>query len=46
MALDVTEAKQIKDVAENIIAKGELDVVFDYPGYGLAVLWKVRTKND
>lgn len=36
MALDVTNTEQIKQVAKEAIAMGDIDVVFNNAGYGLA----------
>ena len=36
LALDVSDPEQIKDVVEKVIALGEVDVVFNNAGYGLA----------
>lgn len=36
MALDVTNVEQIKKVAQEVIALGDIDVVFNNAGYGLA----------
>lgn len=36
LALDVTKPAQIKSVAEQVLAKGNIDVVFNNAGYGLA----------
>lgn len=36
MALDITNPKQITSVAEEVMAKGRVDVVFNNAGYGLS----------
>lgn len=36
MALDVTDPHQIESVAEQVVASGGVDVVFNNAGYGLA----------
>jgi NAD(P)-dependent dehydrogenase (short-subunit alcohol dehydrogenase family) len=36
MALDVTDPRQIEGVAEQVVASGGVDVVFNNAGYGLA----------
>lgn len=36
MSLDVTDPRQIESVAEQVVASGGIDVVFNNAGYGLA----------
>ena len=36
MALDVTDPREIESVAEQVVASGGVDVVFNNAGYGLA----------
>jgi len=41
MALDTTDPQQIESVAEQVVGRGGVDVVFNNAGYGLAGRWKV-----
>jgi NAD(P)-dependent dehydrogenase (short-subunit alcohol dehydrogenase family) len=36
MALDITNTQQIKSVAQEVVAMGRADVVFNNAGYGMA----------
>lgn len=46
MALDVTNAEQIKQVSEEVMAKYDIDIVFNNAGYGLAGPFEAATDEQ
>ncbi len=45
MALDVTDPHEIESVAEQVVASGGVDVVFNNAGYGLAGATTISAGN-